>query len=284
MTNQKIVTITDSSAYIPEEAQLGLDIEVIPLWLIWDDDRYRDGIDIEPQSFYTRLKDSKSLPTSSQPSAKEFELFFRHVAQECDAIVAVLASSRISGTVECAQAALADFPDFPIRIVDSLSSSMGQGFAVLAAARAAKAGKTLDEVVTAAESMRDKIQLLFIVDTLEFLHRGGRIGGAKRLFGTALNIKPILHFENGLIESLSQARTKRKAINQMLEIIDTRLGGKHMAEAAIVDVDNPEGGQAIVDIVRERFSPAEIFRAQVSPVVGTHVGPGAIGVAFYAEE
>jgi DegV family protein with EDD domain len=284
MANKRIFTVTDSSAYIPEEAQRGLDIIVIPLWLIWDDDRYRDGIDIEPQAFYARLKDSKSLPTSSQPSAKEFELFFRQVAQDCDAIIAVLASSKISGTVECAQAALADFPDFPIRIVDSLSSSMGLGFAVLAAARAARAGKTLDEVVKAAESMRDKIQLLFVADTLEYLHRGGRIGGAKRLFGTALNIKPIMHFEDGLITLQSQARTKRKALNQMLEIVDARLGGKRMAEAAIVDIDNPEEGQAIGDLVRERFSPAEIFRAQVSPVVGTHVGPGTVGIAFYAEE
>jgi fatty acid-binding protein DegV len=248
MTHQKIIVVTDSSAYIPAEAQRGLDITVIPLWLIWDDDRYRDGIDIEPQAFYARLKDSKSLPTSSQPSAKEFELFFRQVAKDCDAIVAVLASSRISGTVECAQAALADFPDFPIRIVDSLSSSMGLGFAVLAAARAARAGKTLDEVVKAAESMRDKIH------------------------------------EDGLITLQSQARTKRKALNQMLEIVDARLGGKRMAEAAIVDIDNPEEGQAIGDLVRERFSPAEIFRAQVSPVVGTHVGPGTVGIAFYAEE
>ena len=140
MTNQKITIVTDSSAYIPKSAQEGLDIAVIPLWLIWDDDRFQDGVDIDPQTFYDRLKKSSTLPTSSQPSAKEFEIFYRQVTKECDAIVSVLVSSKISGTVDCAQMALSEFQDFPIRIVDALSSSMGLGFVVLAAARAAAAG------------------------------------------------------------------------------------------------------------------------------------------------
>ncbi len=284
MTNQKITIVTDSSAYIPKSAQEGLDISVIPLWLIWDDDRFQDGVDIDPQTFYNRLKKSATLPTSSQPSAKEFEIFFRQVAVGCDAIVSVLVSSKISGTVDCARMALAEIQDFPIRIVDALSSSMGLGFAVLAAARAAAAGADLDGVVAAAEKMRDKVQLIFVVDTLEYLHRTGRITGAKRLLGTALRIKPILEFKDGLIQSLSQARTKGKAFEQLLQISEERLGDKKMAEAAIVDIDNPEDGEAVERMTNERFGPAIIHRAEVSPVVGTHVGPGAIGIAFYPED
>lgn len=284
MTNQKITIVTDSSAYIPKSAQEGLDIAVIPLWLIWDDDRFQDGVDIDPQSFYDRLKKSATLPTSSQPSAKEFEIFFRQVAEECDAIVSVLVSSKISGTVDCAQMALSEIQDFPIRIVDAMSSSMGLGFVVLAAARAAAAGADLDDVVAAAEKMRDNVQLIFVVDTLEYLHRTGRITGAKRLLGTALRIKPILEFKDGLIQSLSQARTKGKAFEQLLQISEERLGDKRMAEAAIVDIDNTEDGEAVARMTNERFSPAIIHRAEVSPVVGTHVGPGAIGIAFYPEE
>ncbi len=284
MTNQKITIVTDSSAYIPKSAQEGLDISVIPLWLIWDDDRFQDGVDIDPQTFYNRLKKSATLPTSSQPSAKEFEIFFRQVAVGCDAIVSVLVSSKISGTVDCARMALAEIQDFPIRIVDALSSSMGLGFAVLAAARAAVAGADLDGVVAAAEKMRDKVQLIFVVDTLEYLHRTGRITGAKRLLGTALRIKPILEFKDGLIQSLSQARTKGKAFEQLLQISEERLGNKKMAEAAIVDIDNPEDGEAVERMTNERFGPAIIHRAEVSPVVGTHVGPGAIGIAFYPED
>jgi DegV family protein with EDD domain len=281
MSEQKIAIVTDSSAHLPDELKAGLGIHVIPLWLIWDNERFRDGIDIDPQSFYQRLKKSKTLPTSSQPSANEFEQFFQECRKECDAIVSVLASSRISGTVDSAQAGKAELTDLPIRIVDSYSSSMGLGLVVLAAARAAAAGKSIDEVVLAAEQMREKANLLFVVDTLEFLHRGGRIGGAKRYLGTALRIKPILHFDDGLIQPLSQARTRRKSIEQLLDLVEERLGGEAMAEAAVVHIDCPDESQTLVSMVESRFNPAEIHFGEVSPVVGTHVGPGGLGVAFY---
>jgi DegV family protein with EDD domain len=283
MSTQKIAIVTDSSAYIPAELLKGLDIHVIPLWLIWDEDRFLDGIDIQPQAFYERLRTSKSLPTSSQPSAKEFELFFQKCGKDCDAVVAVLVSTKISGTIDCAQAALNGITDLPIQIVDSYSSSMGLGFVVLAAARAAAAGKSIEEVVLAAERMRDDVHLLFVVDTLEYLHRGGRIGGAKRLFGTVLQIKPILHFEDGLIQPHSQARTRKKAIEQMLITAEEHLSGRAMAEACVVNIDCRSDGQALVEMVKERFQPGSIYLSDCSPVVGTHVGPGGLGLAYYPE-
>ncbi len=275
MSAQKIAVVTDSSAYIPAELLKGLDIHVIPLWLIWDEDRLLDGIDIQPQAFYERLRTSKSLPTSSQPSAKEFELFFQKCGKDCDAVVAVLVSTKISGTIDCAQAALNEISDLPIQIVDSCFSSMGLGFVVLAAARAAAAGKSIEEAVLAAERMRDDVRLLFVVDTLEYLHRGGRIGGAKRLFGTVLQIKPILHFEDGLIQPHSQARTRKKAIEQMLITAEEHLSGRAMAEACVVNIDCRSDGQALVEMVKDRFQPGSIFLSDCSPVVGTHVGPVA---------
>lgn len=283
MSNHKIVVVTDSSAYIPKGALEGLNVSVIPLWLIWDDERFRDGVDIDPPTFYRRLKESRTLPTSSQPSPGEFAAFFRQVAAEADAIISVLVSSKISGTIASAQAAQAQLPDLTIRIVDSLSSSMGLGMVVLAAARAAAAGRSLDEVIAAAERMRERMHFLFVVDTLEYLHRGGRIGGARRLLGTALRVKPILQFRDGKIESLTQARTKRKAIIRILEIVEERLGGKGMAEAAVVDIDAPGDGDAVAEMIVERFGAPVVHRSTVSPVVGIHVGPGAIGIAFYAE-
>lgn len=283
MSNHKMVVVTDSSAYIPKGALEGLNVSVIPLWLIWDDERFRDGVDIDPPTFYRRLKESRTLPTSSQPSPGEFAAFFRQVAAEADAIISVLVSSKISGTIASAQAAQAQLPELTIRIVDSLSSSMGLGMVVLAAARAAAAGRSLDEVVAAAEGMRERMHFLFVVDTLEYLHRGGRIGGARRLLGTALRVKPILQFRDGKIESLTQARTKRKAIIRILEIVEERLGGKGMAEAAVVDIDAPGDGDAVAEMIVERFGAPVVHRSTVSPVVGIHVGPGAIGIAFYAE-
>ena len=280
---KRIAVVTDSSAYIPSSALEGLRVSVIPVWLLWDEDRLRDGVDIDPAAFYHRLETSKTIPTSSQPSVGEFVAFYRQVAAEADAIVSVLVSSELSGTIASAQAARVQLPQLDIRIVDSRSSSMGLGLSVLAAARAAAAGAGVDEVVAAAEEMRDRVHLLFVVDTLEFLHRGGRISGAKRVLGTVLQIKPILHIQDGRIVSLTQARTKRKALHLILDLAEERLGGKAMAEAVIVDINSPESGDAVAERVAERFAPSALYRSEVSPVVGMHVGPGAIGLVFYGE-
>ncbi len=284
MSNNKIAIVTDSSAYIPESALKGLDVYVIPLWLLWEGQSYQDGVDIDPETFYQRLKKAKSLPTSSQPTVSEFESFFEGVFKNADAIVNVLVSAKISGTIDNATQAIARMPDREIRLVDAYSSSMGLGFSVLAAARAAAVGQPIDEVVAAAETMRDAVNFLFVVDTLEYLHKGGRIGGAKRLLGTALKVKPILQFIDGQIDSLTQERTNRKAIAKILDIAEERLGGKAMMEAALVDIDCPVEGDIVANMVEQRFAPSIVHRSTVSPVVGTHVGPGAIGFAFYAEE
>jgi DegV family protein with EDD domain len=283
MSNRKIAVVTDSTAYIPAEALGDLDIPTIPLWLIWGDERFRDGVDIDPPTFYRRLREAKTLPTTSQPSAGEFVDFFRRVAAEndTDTIVGAYISSGISGTVASAEMAKAQVPELDITIIDSLSASMGLGFVALAAARAAAAGGSLEKVIAAAEETRDGINLLLTVDTLEYLHRGGRIGGGKRFLGTALKIKPLLHLEDGRIEALTQVRTKRKAIAQMLDIVEERLGGRQMAEVSILDADSPEEGKAVAEQVKERFGISTVYCAMVSPVIGTHVGPGTIGITFY---
>ena len=279
----RIAVVTDSTAYIPKGALGDFDIPAIPLWLIWGDERFRDGVDIDPPTFYRRLPESKVFPTTSQPSAGEFVEFFQRVGEGCDAIVSVLISSKLSGTVASALAARAELPEMDIRVVDSLSASMGLGFAVLAAARAAAAGKSIDEVVAAAGRVGGKMNVMFAVDTLEYLHRGGRIGGAKRLLGTALNIKPLLDLEDGRIEALAQVRTKRKAVARMLDVAEERLGGKRMAEAAVLDVDAPDEGRSIAEMMKERFGLPIVHQTRVSPVIGAHVGPGTVGICFYPE-
>ena len=276
--------VTDSTAYIPEAAMGELNIPVIPLWLIWGDERFRDGVDIDPPTFYNRLRKTKLFPSTSQPSAGEFERFFRGVSDGMDAVVGVFISSKLSGTVPNAQASKVQMPDLDVRVVDSLSTSMGLGFMVLAAARAAAAGQLADEVVATAEAMRDRVHVLFAVDTLEYLHRGGRIGGAKRLLGTALNIKPLLQLEEGCIEPLCQVRTKRRAVVQMLDTVEERLGGKQMAEAAVINVDCPKEANAVAEQVKERFGVSTVYCTTVSPVIGAHAGPGTVGIGFYAAE
>jgi len=285
MSSHKIAVVTDSTAYIPAEALGELDIPIIPLWLIWGDERFRDGVDIDPPAFYRRLREAKTFPTTSQPSAGEFVEFFRRVAAEndTDTIVGAYISGGISGTVASAEAAKAQVPELNITIIDSLSASMGLGFIALAAARVAAAGGSLEEVIAAAEETRDRMNILFAVDTLEYLHRGGRIGGAKRLLGTALNIKPLLHLYEGRIDALAQVRTKRKVVARMLEIAEERLDERPIAEACIIDVDSFEEGNTIAEQVKERFGISTVYRTPVSPVIGTHVGPGTVGFVFYPE-
>jgi len=281
MPAKKIVILTDSSAHIPEKIRTELGIEVIPLWLIWDGKSMRDGVDIQTDVFYQRLKSSKTLPTSSQPSIQEFKTVFQKMGKGADAIVAVLVSSKISGTFESARAAAGELPDQEIHVVDTLTCAMGLGLIVIASARAAAEGRSVQEVVSLADKMQESVYTLFVVDTLDYLFKGGRISGGKHLLGNALNIKPILHFCEGQIKPLTQARSKKKALTQMLDIVDERLSGDQMLEAVVMDVDAAEEADQVAEMIRSRFNPARLGRAGVSPVVGTHVGPGTVGVSFY---
>lgn len=284
MTHQ-VAVVTDSTACIPQEALQALTIPTIPLWLIWGDERYRDGVDITPETFYHRLRERDTVPTTSQPSVGEFTEFYRRVAEEqdTDTIVGIFISSKISGTVASAEAAAAQVPELTINVVDSYSTSMGLGFLALEAARQAASGGSVDDVVAAANDLRQRLSVLFTVDTLEYLHKGGRIGGAKRFLGTMLNIKPLLHLNDGCVEPMCQIRTKRRALDEMLDRAEECLDGHEMAELAIIDVDSREESRKVAQRAQERFAVSNVFLAPVSPVIGTHAGPGTVGMGFYAK-
>jgi DegV family protein with EDD domain len=285
MMDRTIAVVTDSTACIPAEALNGLDIPTIPLWLIWGDERYRDGVDITPAAFYCRLKERDTIPSTSQPSVGEFVDFYRRVAEErqTDTIVGAFISSKISGTVASAESAAAEVPELNVTVIDSFSTSMGLGFVVLAAAREAAAGGTVEEVVAAGNEVRQRLTVLFTVDTLEYLHKGGRIGGAKRFLGTMLSIKPLLHLNDGCVEPMCQIRTKQRALSEMLDRAGERLNGKKMAEVAVIDADSQQEGDMVAEQVKERFSVSTVYRAPVSPVIGTHAGPGTTGIGFYSQ-
>jgi DegV family protein with EDD domain len=281
---EKVAVVTDSTACIPDQALDDLHIPVIPLWLIWEDDRYRDGVDITPEAFYQRLQERDTIPSTSQPSVGEFVDFYRHVAEErqTNNIVGAFISSKISGTVASARSAAAQVPELNITVIDSYSTSMGLGFVALAAAREAAAGGSVDDVVRIANQVRERLTVLFTVDTLEYLHKGGRIGGAKRFLGTMLNIKPLLHLNDGCVEPMCQIRTKQRALAEMLDRAAECLAGREMAEVAVIDVDNREESKFVATKLLERFHVSPIYHAPVSPVIGTHAGPGTVGIGFYS--
>jgi len=189
----------------------------------------------------------------------------------------------LSGTVASALAARESLPDLPIEVVDSRSTTMGLGFVALAAGRAAAEGRGLAEVAAAARELVPRVNVLFIVETLEYLHRGGRIGGASRLLGSALRIKPLLHLNEGRIDALERVRTKRKAVERMLEVMGERVGDAPV-HAAVIHANTPEEAVDLRNGVNTYFRCQELYTAELSPVIGTHVGPGTVGVAFYAGE
>jgi len=284
MSKAKVAVVVDSTAYIPQALVEQYNIHVIPLLVNWSGESLRDNVDITPDEFYTRLETAKEMPSTSQPSAGEFFDLYSKVAEEADSIVSIHISSELSGTVASAHAAAKLMGEFPIEIVDSLSTSMGLGYMTLAAARAIENGADTQEAADAARVLIPKARLAFAVDTLEFLHRGGRIGGASRLFGSMLSIKPILELQDGKIEPLEKVRTKKKAVKRLLDIAVEDCAGKSKVYAAVANARAHEEAQVFADELQKRLSPAELYIVDLSPVIGTHTGPGLVGLAWIAED
>jgi DegV family protein with EDD domain len=279
----KVAIVTDSTPNIPEHLIKENHIHVVPLNVIWGDESYIDGIEITNTEFYTRLETAKIMPSTSQPSVAQFEEVFRPLSQDGYEILGIFLSEVLSGTISSATPAKKMLPEATIEIVNSKSLAMAHGFQVLAAARAANNGASLAECKRIAEDARDRSGVIFVLDTLEFLHRGGRIGGAKRFVGTLMNIKPILALEDGTIITLDQVRTQKKALERIVNLIVERTKGHKNIQLATLHANNPETAQFILDEVAKRLPLAEKVFAELSPVLGTHAGPGAVGLAYLVD-
>ncbi len=278
----KVAIVTDSTAYIPPELCVKNNITVAPQVLIWGEETLEDGVDIQPGEFYTRLANSKVVPTSSQVTPGSFhKIFAKLVEQEYD-ILAVLISELLSGTISSAMQAKLLFPGNKIEIVNSKSVAMGLGFVALAAGRAAADGANLADCVAVAEKALENIGVVFTVETLEYLHRGGRIGGAQKLLGTALSLKPILEVTGGRVESIEKVRTRTKSLHRLTEILEERIAGRSPVHLATIQANAPEEARQLLDEAGQRFSATEKIFCEVSPVIGTHGGPGTVGLAFLA--
>ncbi|MDX1663672.1 MAG: DegV family protein [Candidatus Promineifilaceae bacterium] len=283
MTKRKVAIVTDSTANLPPELVAKHEIHVIPLNLHWDEESLLDNVDITPAAFYARLENSSSVPTTSQPSAGRFFQFFSEVAESADSIVGIFLSSDLSGTFASAHAAVDMMGDYPMKIVDSRSVSLGLGLMVLEAARLAEAGKGYQQIAEVIEAMVPHVHVRFVVDTLEYLHRGGRIGGGKRLIGSMLSIKPLLGVHEGTVEALASVRTKRKAVDRLLEIAQEETEGAQALHMGVIHAAAEDEGRALAERVRERFKPVELVENELTPVIGTHGGPGTVGVCYYDE-
>ena len=280
---KKVAIITDSTAYLPEYLVDELGIHVIPLTLLWGEDVYRDGVDIRSEEFYARLAEANVLPTTSQPSVGEFTSLFSRLLDEDYAVLAMLISSGISGTVDSALQARDAFPDAPIAVVDSRLVAMPLGFMVMKVARAAQAGASLEECQALAEAVYSKIGVYFMVDDLKYLHMGGRINTAKRLLGSALDLKPIMELKDGKIELVESVRSRKKALARMLDLVERDIAGSEGVRIAAFHAAAEEEAQALLVQAVERFNPIETVTTFVSPVIGAHTGPGTVSIAYQME-
>jgi len=280
----KVAIVTDSTAYLPDDLLKQYSITVTPQILIWGDETFQDGVDIQPNEFYRKLETAKTMPTTSQVAIITMKAAFENLLESGYDVLGIFISAKLSGTMQSALQAREMLPKATSNIVvlDSNSTSMAMGFHVLMVARAAQAGASMVECQKLAEEARKHTGVYFVVDTLEFLRRGGRIGGAQAMLGSALNLKPLLELRDGRIESIEKVRTKGKAINRMIELIIERTAGRNPIRLATLHANAEAEAKAALDKAAAQLHPVEQVLASVSPVIGTHAGPGTVGLAYMA--
>jgi len=274
--------VTDSTADIPREKAEALGITIVPLTVLFGEEAYLDGVDLDNPSFYAKLQTSKVSPRTSQPSPAAFQdVYLRLFNEGADAIISVHISAKLSGTFQSACTARDSLPDdarkIPFEMVDSESVSLAMGIAIMKAAEEAQKGLGLEEIKVNLLDRLSRTRLFFVLDTLEYLKRGGRIGGAKALLGNMLSVKPILSFKNGLIAPIEQPRTRSKAYARIAQIIGEI---KNPEQMVIVESDEEVGRQ--LPQALKAVHPGNIPTYRLGAVVGTYAGPGTAGVAVLA--
>lgn len=277
--------ITDSTSYLPEELKRKYDIEVISLNIILKGESYKE-VDLDNKKFYKDMEEINEIPTSSQPALDEMIEVFEKKLSAGNDIVAIFLSSKMSGTFSSAhlvkEMVLEKYPDRKIEIIDSKTNCMQMGYEVLEAAKAAKEGKSLEEIKDIALNVRDNSRFLFSPETLTYLKKGGRIGGAAALFGSILQIKPILTVEDGVTTVFDKVRTKKRAVNAMVDKVLKDAKEREIGGITVHHINCEDEGIALAEILKEKLN-VEVHVEKIGPVIGVHVGPGSIGVAYYTK-
>lgn len=271
--------ITDSTADLPSEMAAELGIEVVPLNVHFGTDTYRDNIDLSADEFYQRLVSSPRTPTTSQPSVGAFlEVYQKALEDGADGIVSVHISAKLSGTWNSSVQAREQLDDpSKVEIVDTGQASMGLGWVAAAAAKAAQAGASQEEVASVARSTAEQVRVLFLVDTLEFLQKGGRIGKAQAMVGSMLALKPLLTIQDGEVHPLQKVRTRGKGVARLVQLVEEAAPLQSMAVLYTTTEDEARA-------LAERLSPCvpsgQVIVGRLGTVVGTYAGPGLLGVGW----
>ncbi len=269
--------VTDSTADLTPEQQRAAGITVVPLNVHFGDQVFRDHVDLTTDEFFRRLKASSQLPRTSQPSVGAFEAAYRNLLEGGDEIVSVHLSSKVSGTFNSALMAAQSVGDGKIDVVDSLSTSMALGFMALEAANLARAGRDRQTVAECLRGLVAKARVICVVDTLTYLERGGRIGKARALLGSLLNVKPILQLKDGEVVPLGRARGRPQALNRLVELLER--DGK-VSRLAIMHGAARADAEQLRERVASTYPGVDIQLTEIGAVLGTHTGPGVIGFTY----
>jgi len=280
---QRIAIVTDSTSDLPADLRERDNIVVVPLDVHFGDEVFRDGVDLSTAAFMERLAASSTLPRTSQPSPARFEETFRRLAADHDAIVAVLISAKLSGTLQSATLAAEAVRDaIPVEIVDSASGSMGLGLQAIRAAELARQGLAAPAIAAKLRAETTANPVVFFVDTLEFLQRNGRIGRAAALIGGVLQLKPLLRVDEGQVVPFERTRTRAKAIQGLVDFVREL---PQVTRIAALYTGHGDGAAFADRLAAETGIPrADIPAVQMGPVITSHVGPGAVGVAVFEGE
>lgn len=277
--------VADSTAYLPHQELEKWDITVVSLAVNFPEATYRE-VDISNEEFFRLMAESPQVPTSSQPPLLEMQQAFLKHCQAGHQVLGIFLSGELSGTYQTALAAknlaLEEMPEAKIEIIDSQAVCMKYGFAVLGAARAAAQGLSLDQVIERTNDILAKSRLIFVPDTLEYLRKGGRIGGAAALLGTLLQVKPILTLIDGKVTVWAKVRTREKAIHTIFKEFEKDRATKGIEEAIIHHINCEDQARELAQNLAERIGqPVDI--APIGPVIGLHAGPGTLGIAYYTK-
>lgn len=278
-----IKIVTDSTSYIPSEDRARYDIHIASLGIVLNGETHRE-VDLTNEAFYEAMAKCDEIPSSSQPSPAELYDIFEKLIQAGHSVLGIFISSEMSGTYSTAQftakSLLEKYPDAKIKILDSRTNCMQLGFTCLAAAQAAAEGASFDEVVQKAEYIIEHSRFVFTPDTLAYLKKGGRIGNASALLGTLLQIKPILTVKDGKTDVVTKVRSKKKAIDTLIDCLMSDLKTASLGDVIVHHINCPDEGLALAKKLEEQLDhPVRI--QPIGPVIGVHVGPGSIGIAYY---
>jgi len=277
------IIVADTTCGLPRALLTQRGIPVIPQIVMFGEDSFHDDKEMDTATFLQKLKASKSLPKTSAPEPPLYFPIFKEAQEKGESVIVVAPTGKASGTVRSAQTAALEFPKLDVRVVDTLTISCNLASLVLVADDMAKAGESADAIVAKLNDMIPRGRIYFLVDTLEYLAKGGRIGGAKRLLAELLEIKPILQVKDGQVESFEQQRTRKRALARLVEVVAEQCPGGESAHLCVIQVEAESEAQSLAAELKSRVSVPQIPIYELPPAIVVHAGPRAMGVGFFVK-